>query len=166
MSALDSYVHSVLYDRIPSIMRQNSVPEPLCEELASIMSVKNGKSFRNVLPLLRSHDSIAELGNRLKEERLSFLSYQAPEKIIDAYRLIGYPAIFDDIADIWPGPRTASDDIRRTLANYVKRRNQIAHEGDREAGGEPRSMQPKYASDCREFTVSLVSKLNRVVYDI
>jgi len=166
LSALDSYVHAVLYDRIPTVMRQNSVPGPLCDMLASVMPVKNGTSFHNALPLLRSQDSVAELGSRLKEERLSFLSYQAPEKIIVAYELIGYPAIFDDVADIWPGPRTSSDDIRRTLANYVKRRNQIAHEGDREAGGEPRPMQPKYANDCREFTGSLVSKLNRVVYDI
>ncbi len=166
LSALDSYVHAVLYDRIPSVMRQHPVPEPLCDMLASVMPVKNGTSFSKVLPILRSHDSVAELGNRLKEETLSFLSYQAPEKIIAAYKLIGYPAIFDNVADIWPGPRTASDDIKRTLANYAKRRNQIAHEGDREAGGEPRPMQPKYASDCREFTVNLVSKLNRVVYGI
>lgn len=166
LSALDSYVHAVLYERIPSVMRQNLVPVPLCGMLAEIMPVKNGASFRNALPLLRSHDSVAELGNRLQEERLSFSSYQAPEKIIAAYELLGYPAIFDSVADIWPGPKTASDDIRRTLANYVKRRNQIAHEGDREAGGEPRPMQPKYASNCREFTISLVSKLNRVVYDI
>ena len=77
LSALDSYVHAVLYDRIPSIMRQNSVPEPLCEELASIMLVKNGKSFRNALPLLRSHDSVAELVNRLKEEKLSETDFMA-----------------------------------------------------------------------------------------
>jgi len=50
------------------------------------------------------------------------------------------------------------------LAGYVKRRNQIAHEGDREANGAVRHMQPQYAMKVAAFVENLVFRLNRVVY--
>ena len=93
-------------------------------------------------------DVYAELGKCVSQQTLSFIASQAPEKILAAYDTIGRPAIFDSVSDMWPGPRTTPDDIKRWLANYVKRRNQIAHEGDQEASGAVRHMQPKYANDC------------------
>jgi hypothetical protein len=107
-----------------------------------------------------------ELTQRLEDKTLSFLSYQSPEKILAGYELIGHDDIFDSVSQFWPGPNTTAGDIKRMLANYVKRRNQIAHEGDREANGVVRHMQPIYATQCAEFVENLVSKLNRVVYGI
>jgi hypothetical protein len=166
ISALDAYAHSVLYERIPIALRTNPVPLPLCEAMSAILPIKNGSSFRDALPVLLLQDSSAELFTKLKEKTLVFLSYQAPEKIIAAYDLIGHENIFDSVADMWQGPRTSAQEIKSTLASYVKRRNQIAHEGDHDANGNPRPMQPAYASGCREFTVGLVSRLNRVVYGV
>ena len=166
ISALDAYVHSVLYERIPLALRANPVPLPLCEAMSAILPVKNGNNFRDALPVLLLQDSSAELCARLKEKTLVFLSYQAPEKIIAAYDLIGHESIFESVADMWQGPGTSAQEIKGSLAAYVKRRNQIAHEGDHEASGNPRSMQPVYASGCRDFTVGLVSRLNRVVYGV
>jgi len=164
LSAMDAYIHAVLYDRIPEILRGDDVPEPLATALASIMPIKSGEHFQEALPVLKAHDTVAKLSDRLREQTLSFLSYQSPDKITKGYELIGHPEIFDTVAATWPGPRTTSDDIRRSLANYVKRRNQIAHEGDLEADGQPRPMQPQYATQCREFIENLVFRLDRVVY--
>ncbi|MCC5860272.1 MAG: hypothetical protein JJT90_19140 [Ectothiorhodospiraceae bacterium] len=163
---MDAYIHAVLYEKIPEVLRGDDVPEPLAKALASIMPIKNGDHFQDALPILKAHDTVARLSERLRDQTLSFLSYQSPEKIMKAYELIGHPNIFDTVAATWPGPRTTADDIRRSLANYVKRRNQIAHEGDLEADGQPRPMQPQYATQCREFIENLVSRLNRVVYGI
>ncbi|MGH8603521.1 MAG: hypothetical protein ACREXR_12340 [Gammaproteobacteria bacterium] len=166
LSALDAYIHAVLNERVPIALRANPVPAPLCEAMASILTIKNGNSFKDAMPVLLSNDSMAELSIKLQEKTLAFLSFQAPEKIINAYDLIGHEDIFGKISDIWPGPDTSAESIKRRLAGYVKRRNQIAHEGDRELNGQPRPMQPAYASNCREFTVSLVTRLNRVAYGL
>lgn len=164
LSSLDAYVHAVLDDRIPHALRSNPIPEALCEAIANIVPIKNAASFRDAFPVISAADVHTELARRLGDQTLSFLSYQAPEKILAAYDMIGHPAIFDAVSAAWPGPRTTLDDIKRLLANYVRRRNQIAHEGDRETTGAVRHMRPVYANDCAGFVENLVSRLNRIVY--
>lgn len=165
ISALDAYIHAVLYERIPFSLRADAVPEALCELMAGAIQIKNGGTFKDALPVLIAHDSLTEIFSKVREKTLSFVSYQAPEKITAAYELIGHRNIFESVSNLWQGPGTEAGDIKRNLAAYVKRRNQIAHEGDHEANGEPRPMQPQYAHGCRLFVEGLVSRLNRVVYD-
>jgi hypothetical protein len=164
LSSLDAYVHAVLDDRIPQALIGNPIPDALCDAMASIIPIKNASSFREAIPIISSANVHTELTTRLGEQTLSFLSYQAPKKILSAYDMIGHPSIFDPVSATWPGPRRTPDDIKRTLANYVKRRNQIAHEGDRRASGVVRHMRPMYANDCASFVENLVSRLNRIVY--
>lgn len=164
LSALDAYVHAVIYERIPEVLKHEHVPLPLCELMASALPIRNGQTFRDAVPLLAAQDSLLELCLRVKERTLAFISYQAPEKIISGYELIGHADIFEAVSAIWPGPGTTANDIRRNLATYVRRRNQIAHEGDHEANGQPRPMQPQYAQGCRDFVTGLATRLNRVVY--
>lgn len=166
ISALDGYMHSMLYERIPVVLNSPAVPDALCEALASHIHIKNAGGFRNALPVLRSHDSLGELFSTLKNEALSFLSYQAPDKIIAGFALIGEQDIFDRVSAMWPGPRTDADRIRRDLANFVKRRNQIAHEADAEASGTSRPMQPEYSLGCKDFVINLTLRLNRIAYGI
>lgn len=166
MSALDAYVHAVLHDRIPVLLRQNPVPDAICELMADAIPIKNASTFRGALPLLAAADSLTEIFARVKENTLAFLSYQAPAKIISAYDLIGHTNIFERVADLWQGPGTEANDLKRHLAAYAKRRNQIAHEGDQEVSGQPRPMQPQYAQGCRDFVEGLVTRMNRVVYGI
>ncbi|MCQ4331875.1 HEPN domain-containing protein [Stutzerimonas stutzeri] len=166
LSALDAYVHAVLKEQIPQALRMDSIPPSLCDAMASIIPIKSGANFREAIPIISAANIYLELSERLNEKTLSFLSYQAPEKIIAGYDLIGHQNVFESVSQIWSGPNTSASDLKRILANYVKRRNQIAHEGDREANGAIRHMQPAYANKCSEFIENLVSKLNRVVYGI
>lgn len=164
LSSLDAYVHAILYERIPYVLKGNSIPDSLCDAMAKVVPIKNTNSFREALPTISATNVHEELIKRLNAETLTFLSYQAPNKICSAYDMIGHPNIFDEVSAIWPGPRTTPDDIKRLLENFVRRRNQIAHEGDREQNGEVRHMQPEYANRCADFIQNLVSRLNRVVY--
>jgi len=164
LSALDAYVHTVIIERVPVALQSNPIPNALCEAMANLIPIKNAGTFRDALPTLAAHNIYSELTEKLKEKTLSFVSYQAPEKIASGYELIGCANIFDLVSEIWQGPRSSSDDLRRSLAGYVKRRNQIAHEGDRELNGTVRHMQPKYANDCADFVSNLVSRLDRVVF--
>lgn len=166
ISALDSYMHSMLYERIPAVLNTPNVPDALCDALSTHIPIKNASGFRSALPLLRSDDTLGELFATLKSETLSFLSYQAPDKIIAGFALIGELDIFDRVSAMWPGPRTDADRIRRDLVNYVKRRNQIAHEADAEAHGASRPMQPEYALGCKDFVINLTWRLNRIAYGI
>ncbi len=165
MSALDAYVHAVIYEQIPLAFLKAPVPDALCDAAAGVIPVKNAATFKEALPILTAPDSIAQLSRKLGDS-LSFLSYQAPDKIMGGYKLIGYDTIFEDVSDLWPGPRTTANDIKRTLSKYYKRRNNIAHEGDRDANGADRAMQPQYAKDCQDFVENLVARLNRVVYGV
>lgn len=166
ISALDTYVHTVVYDRVPHLLAGPvaSIPEPLCELLSGVLTIRNAATFRENAALLTAPDTSAQLVERLKDRNLRFQSFQAPEKIIEAYKVIGHDAIFQKVSDLWPGPNTTADHIRNRLSGYVRRRNQIAHEGDAETNGHPRPMQPEYAAGCRLFVESLVPKLHQVVY--
>ncbi len=166
ISALDCYMHSMLYERIPTILKSNSVPDSLCEALSSHIQIKNANSFKTVLPLLKNANTLDELFNNFKKETLSFLSYQAPDKIVAGFGLIGETEIFDRVSAMWPGPGTTAENIKRDLVHYVKRRNQIAHEADVEPNGTQRPMQPAYALGCKEFIINLTSRLNRIAYGI
>ena len=164
LSSLDAYVHAVLDDRIPHALRSNPIPGALCDAMAGIVRIRNADSFRDAFPIISAANVPAELAKRLRDQSLSFLSFQAPEKILASYDMIGHPLIFNAVSAIWPGPRTTPDYIKRTLWKYVERRNQIAHEGDRDSHGAVRPMQPDYANDCASFIENLVLRLNRVVY--
>ena len=166
ISSLDEYVHAVLYDRIPHVLKGNPIPDALCEAMASTVPIKNAASFRDALSIISAANVHSELTTRLRDQTLSFITYQSPEKIRAAYDIIGCPFVFDSVSAIWPGPRTTAAYIRRLLANYVKRRNQIAHEGDRESSGAVRHMQPRYANKCADFVENLAWRLNRVVYEL
>ena len=132
--------------------------------LANIVPIKNAASFRDAFPIIAAANVDAKLARCLGDQTLSFLSYQAPEKILVAYDMIGHSSVFDRVSATWPGPGRTPDDIKRTLSRYVKRRNQIAHEGDRELSGAVRPMRPDYANECASFIENLVSRLDSVVY--
>ncbi len=167
ISALDTYVHSVVNERLPRLFDPpNTLPDPLCDQLAQLVAIKNANTFKQAIPLLKAHDTIHQLLRKLDDSVLRFQSFQAPDKIVEAYRLIGCENIFDGVSNQWPGPNTAADNIRRKLAGYVQRRNQIAHEGDLEANGQQRPMQPNYAVQCCDFVGILVVRLNQVVYEV
>lgn len=165
ISALDTYVHSIVKERLPHLFALGqTVPESLAEQLAVLMPVKNANTFRQAVPLLLAHDTVAQLLKKLENSFLQFQSFQAPDKIIEAYRLIGIENVFEPVSDLWPGPNTTAEHLKRRLAGYVQRRNQIAHEGDLESNGQQRPMQPDYANKCREYVVALVSRLDQVAY--
>ena len=165
LSSLDAYVHAVLEDRIPIALKLTPIPDRLCDAMSKIVPIKNAASFRDAFPLISSIQVEQKLAEKLQKQTLSYTAYQAPRGILNAYEMIGYPKIFDSVSASWPGPSTTSDDIKRILSNYCKRRNQIVHEGDREKSGKVRPMQSKYAITCTKFIMSLVSRLNRIVYD-
>jgi hypothetical protein len=165
LSSLDAYVHAVILDRAPVALKVNPIPPALCKEMAEIIPIKNSKSFSDAMQIIAAPDIYSALVSKL-EEQLSVQTYQAPGKISAGYDMIGFPDVFGSVSALWQGRRSTADDLKRTLSNYVKRRNQIAHEGDRERSGAVRHMQPEYAEKCADFVENLVRRMNQVVYHV
>ena len=94
IASLDAYIHAVLYDRIPRVLRRNPIPEKLCEAMANIVTIKDAKTFRRAFPLISCKHIRDRLTNQLKTETLAFQPFQTPDKIIFAYALIGYANVF------------------------------------------------------------------------
>lgn len=163
MSALDAYIHAVIIDRIPSLLKTNTAPDPLLKMLAGMLPVKDGNGFKEVLKYINLSDPVALLTEKIKEQ-LSFVSYQAPDKIMLGFEMVGVSNVFTSVSDIWQGRNSTEADIKRILANYYKRRNQIAHEGDVDLNNASRAITPKYARGCHDFIEGLVTRMNRVAY--
>ena len=167
MSSLDAYVHAVLYDLVPALLwTYQAASDDLCDCILRVLTVKKREHVPDALEYITAPDGPNQLFERVKEGVFELQAYQAPDKLVQAYRLIGYDDILEFVANAWPGPKTSRGEIAGRLASYVKRRNQIAHEGDLEqSSGRPRPMTPDYARNCIAFTRGLVTRLDGAVYE-
>lgn len=165
ISALDSYVHDVIYEQIPIVLSSASaIPDSLAAAMTQVLPIKKAEDFQSARTTLASHNTLHELFITYRRTKLEFASYQAPHKIIAAYSLIGMSDIFNKVSALWQGPDSSPKSIRGTLTKYVTRRNKIVHEADLEISGIPRPMQSVYALSCQSFIDGLVARLDKAVY--
>jgi hypothetical protein len=163
VSALDAYIHDVLALHIPRVLSNAARPvsDPLAELVGRVISTKKTPDVQNMLRFVRSTTGSQDLATEIREKIARFESYQAPDKVVYAFRLIGVNDVLVDAADRWQGPGTDRANIATRLDRYVKRRNQIAHEADLDAHGTHRAITPDYAWQCKEFIKDLVERMNR-----
>ena len=168
IAALDHYVHQVLYEKIPEKLSgaSDELSDSLCELILRVASLKNVSSVRDNIRFIQSSTGAADIAGEIREKVVKFESFQAPDKVVRAYALLGYADILEDISAAWQGPNTDRAAIARKLDQYVRRRNQIAHEGDLQSNHEPRPITPQYATDCLTFVFNLVWRLNVIVYGL
>lgn len=168
VGALDHYVHQVLYEKIPEKLRGNpaELPESLCDLILRVASLKNAVSVRENIHFVQSATGPDDIAVAIRDKVLQFEAFQAPDKIVRAFAFLGYADILEDISATWQGPNTDRRDIAKRLDQYVKRRNQIAHEGDLQSTHRPRPITPMYASDCLTFVFNLVWRLNGILYGL
>jgi hypothetical protein len=146
ISALDAYFHDKVKYRAGKF-GLNDMPPPLAKfeiPLAELGKWEGAERKGNVIRnWLTAHYSARPL--------------QRKDDIASALKLVG-------IDDLWPTiePNSpAREKLLKEMQEFVKRRNQIAHEGDREAtrrsGKKLRRIDRKTASDCTAFVRNLVS---------
>jgi len=165
IGALDHYVHQVLLDRIPKLFKSNppQISQELLEQVQKVVAVKTQSDMAKFFGYLASQNGIEAVCTSLRDEVFLYQSFQAPEKVVKAFKCLGYPDILQTVADSWQGPNTQRADLARRLESYVKRRNQIAHEGDLHSGV-PREITPDYARKCISFVWNLVYRMDGSVY--
>lgn len=119
VSALDYYVHEVVKLGMLEIHRGNR-PEPPGFSRFQI-SLGSARQAMNV-----SSNIDYWLENEI-QQRHSYKSFQQPDKIADAIRLISGQKLWQEVGNVIGKSAT---DIKKELNIIVERRNKIAHEAD------------------------------------
>jgi hypothetical protein len=118
VSALDHFIHE--------LARTGMV------EIANGTRTKTDAYLRFRIPLAAAESALAGVPHDLwfteaVREQHSWLSFQDPEKIADAIRLVSTAKLWDEVAAELGLP---ARDVKTRLKLVVERRNKIAHEAD------------------------------------
>jgi len=147
VSAMDAYVHAKVLRYVITHSKSADASKALMNTKITVADFVAGNRKKRRNTALR-----AALGRIM-----SFQSFQSPENVASALRKIG-------VQDFWNGVAgklsKSSEEIREELKDIVKRRNQIAHEGDlsqsKKARNKPRPIWPKPVRDSLQFIEDLV----------
>lgn len=96
-------------------------------------------------------------------ERLSYQSFQQPEKIADAICLISDKKLWEEVAQKLG--RSAKD-VKQQLSAIVDRRNKIAHEADIDPTyniGSRWNIDESLVSDAVNFVVQVVESIHQIL---
>jgi len=131
---------------------------------------QESRSISEVLPMIENL-----LTNKLNSnywleaeirEKLSYESYQQPNKIADAIRLISAKELWKEVAGQLNKP---AKDIKSQLSAIVDRRNKIAHEADIDPSygiGSRWNIDENMVNDAVNFIEQLVENIHQVLEDI
>jgi hypothetical protein len=152
VSALDSYVHDVVRT---ALMRIYDGRRP---------SVAGYQKFRISIASFQGHNEIATARDNVEAEirsQHSYATFQHPDKIADAIRLVCDLKIWEEAAI---GLGLSSKSIKERLSLIVDRRNKIAHEADIDPTYG--TLWPIYSQDVIgtvDFIDEIVTEIDRIV---
>jgi hypothetical protein len=148
VSALDAYFHDKVKYRAGKFDLQDMPP----------MLAK----FEIPLGDLVKWEGVARKGNMIRNwlvEHFATIPLQRKDTISDALKTVGMDAVWATIEPNSPD----REKLLETMQAYIKRRNQVAHEGDsessRKSGKKLRQIDRQYAEDCMKFVKDLVGKI-------
>ncbi len=148
MSALDTYFHDKIKYRVGKFSLDN-LPPAMAKFQIPVADLTNWEKANRKGNVLRNWVT----------DYLSVRPLQSPNAIADALKLADIHSLWDTI-----DPNvTDKKHTRDTMNTLVKRRNQIAHEGDREtsrrSGKCVRDIDRQYVVDSIQFVRDLVHKI-------
>jgi hypothetical protein len=137
VTAVDSYMHWLVYRRISEVRREGDLPNVLAKievpfsELASLSdaTIKARQEDRDIRPWVQVKNAV--------QRRLLKETFQSYEQVGQAFALAG-------IDKGWSRTAAAlgvnANDIRARLNHFVHRRNQVVHEGDIKRASRPQNL--------------------------
>jgi hypothetical protein len=158
VSALDTFIHAEVRVRmIDTFFGPDSGTPAFDRFRVSLASVSAALASQNQ-PAVRINWLDAEI-----REQHSYLSFQQPDKVADAVRLISDVKLWDELAlHLGQGPVSGDSGakvLKRRLTLIVDRRNTIVHESDLDPtppGDQLYPMTRATADDALDFLQSLV----------
>ena len=148
VSALDYYVHEVVRLGMLEIYNGSRSEPPAFSSFQ--VSLGSTRSLNNLL-----EDEI--------RQRHSYKSFQQPDKIADAIRLISDKKLREEVGSVMNRP---AKDIKQELSIIVDRRNKIAHEADIDPTldlGDRWSINEKLVNDAVNFIEQVVESIHSIL---
>lgn len=131
VSALDRYVHEVVVQNvirrlnqggtIPGAMKKLRVPLLVVKEAVDHAKTRRGKGGK-IKPR-----AMTIVRHGLQDLLHQDMTCQSPDEIGDALAMVDVPKVWSTCGKVMG---CSADDLKRELNRIVRRRNQIAHEGD------------------------------------
>lgn len=118
VSAFDTYIHALVRKGMLEIYNESRPPTDAFHKFQI--------PLRSALNALDDSDDDEWL-NQIILEKHSWLTFQQPDKVADAIRLVSDVGLWVSVSRKLNLP---PDDLKRRLQLIVERRNQIAHEAD------------------------------------
>ena len=126
VSAMDAYFHAKILRYVVPHSRRAEPSERLLNERIQVRDFIAARRKKRPNAALRA----------AVERNLSYQSLQRTERIADALQLIGIAKFWEDVATRL---KRTKEDLCDELCGIVRRRNQIAHEGDLSQGKKTRN---------------------------
>jgi hypothetical protein len=163
VAALDLYIHELVAQEMLSTFEGKRPPSAAYQRFQ--VSNEFASKLRVATPVMASAAFDLEV-----RERLSLLTFQAPDKIAEGVRLFSDVELWNSVAvALGATATTASNEakaLKKRLSLIVNRRNKIAHEGDLQLLP-PREPWPIAAADVMvvaDTVNSIVHAIDSVVY--
>lgn len=153
VSALDLYVHEVVAQNLLKIFQG---ARPMCPGYSKLQITSD--------TLMRIHaagpGSVSDAAFELEiRDKLSRVTYQAPDDIADGIRLVSSIELWNEVAKYYGATggavKTAAGAIKIKLSAIASRRNKIVHEGDLQPGV-PRTEWPVTRTDIEDVKTAII----------
>jgi len=154
VSAMDAYFHAKVLRYVVVHSKSRKPSKRLLNERITVRDFIEGQRKERSFTALRA----------AIERNLSYQSLQHPDNIADALNLIG-------VSDFWGRVAKklgkSKDGLRKEISSIVRRRNQIAHEGDlcqsARSRNKSRTITLKFVSSSIDLIETLVDAADNVI---
>jgi hypothetical protein len=153
VSALDHYIHEIVEQGMIETY-ENNRPR-------TAMFLRFNISIECVILGLSSQQNVGLLRNEI-HETLSFRSFQNPDKIAEAIKLISRKNLWNEVGrSLAMNPR----DVKNQLLLIIDRRNKIAHEADQNPAfpGTRWPIKAILVNDAVSFIENIVNSIHHMV---
>lgn len=163
VSAFDMFIHGIVKKGVIEIFNKTRKETPKFQSFAF-----QAKTILKLIEVMSpgfmpsSSDDIPDvILEKELSDKLSFMSFQSPDKVTDALSLIwGEPhklqALAADMNIRGCNTNEKANNLKQELTTIIQRRNQIAHEGDINPATQlPRSIELSDVNKASEFITSL-----------
>lgn len=147
VSALDHFIHEFVLEEMMETYNGRRTPTPAFN--------------RFPIPISTVHRTVPSnnvISSHIRQKH-SWLSFQDPDKIADAIRLISDIRLWDEIA---PNFSLSAGDLKAKLKLIVDRRNKIAHESDLDPSN-PGVKWPISTADVR-YVIDFIERVTNEIF--
>lgn len=148
VSALDHFIHEFVLEEMMETYNGRRIPAPAFNKFPIPISTVQGSVPSN--NIISSHI----------RQKHSWLSFQDPDKIVDAIRLISDLKLWEEVA---PSFSLSAGDTKAQLKLIVDRRNKIAHESDLDPSN-PGVKWPISTTDVRNL-IDFIEKVGNEIFN-